>query len=83
MKFSERGPETIKISNELIKSVKEAHRCYQDELEKQRKQKQESQRSLRHTTAANEINALKEKHVKFISEIEMLCVDVNLLAVKT
>ena len=28
------------------------------------------------------INALKEKCVKLISEIEMLCVDVDLLAVK-
>ena len=34
------------ISNELIKSIKEAHCRYQDELEKQRKQKQESQKSL-------------------------------------
>ena len=35
MNFSGLSPENIKISNELIKSVKEAHRLYQDELEKQ------------------------------------------------
>ena len=37
MNFSELNPETIKISNELVKSVKEADSRYQDELEKQRK----------------------------------------------
>ena len=35
MNFSGLRPENIKISNELIKSVKEAHGLYQDELEKQ------------------------------------------------
>ena len=50
------------ISNELIKSIKEAHCRYEDELEKQRKQKQESQKSLKCKIVANEINALKEKH---------------------
>ena len=66
----------------MIKSIKEAHRCYQDELEKQRKQKQESQKSLKCEIVANEINALKEKHIKLISEIEMLRADADLLAVK-
>ena len=70
------------ISNELIKSIKEAHCRYEDELEKQRKQKQESQKSLKCKIVANEINALKEKHIKLISEIEMLCADADLLAVK-
>ena len=37
MNFSELNPETIKISSELVKSVKEADSRYQDELEKQRK----------------------------------------------
>ena len=41
MNFSELSPETTKISNEFIESVKEAYRHYQDELVKQRKQKQE------------------------------------------
>ena len=41
MNFSELSPETIKIFNELIKNFKEAHRCYQDQPDKQRKQKQE------------------------------------------
>lgn len=39
MYFSELSPETIKISNELIKSVKEAHRCCSDESERQKKRK--------------------------------------------
>ena len=38
--FSELSLDTIKNSKELIKSVKEAHRRHQDELEKQIKQKQ-------------------------------------------
>ena len=42
----ELSPETIKISNELIKSVKEADRRYQNEPGKLKKQKQESQKSL-------------------------------------
>ena len=80
--FSELNPETIKISNELIKSVKEAHRCYRDQLEKQWKQ-QESLKSLNHKIVADEINALKEKRgVKLVSEIEMFHVDADLLAVK-
>ena len=82
MNFSKLSPENIKISNELIKTVKEAHRRYQDELEKQRKIKQESQKSLKHNTVANEINALKEKRFKLMSEIEMLHVDADLLAIK-
>ena len=41
MNFSELSPENIKVSNESDKSVKEVHRCYQDELGK-RKIKQES-----------------------------------------
>ena len=45
--FSKLSLKNIKISNELIKSVKDTHRCYQDELEKQRKIKQESQKSLK------------------------------------
>ena len=45
--FSELSPENIKTSNKLIKGVKEAHRRYQYELEKQRKIKQESQKSLK------------------------------------
>ena len=65
--FLELNPETIKISNELIKSVKEAHRCYRDQLEKQWKQQE----------------SLKEKRgVKLVSEIEMFHVDADLLAVK-
>ena len=36
MNFSELNPETIKISNELVTSVKEADSRYQDELETQR-----------------------------------------------
>ena len=79
---SQLDPETIKISNELIKSVKEAHCRYQDELEKQRKQKQESQKSLKRKIVADEINALKEKSVNLISGIEILLVDADLLAVK-
>ena len=76
MNFLELNPETIKISNELIKSVKKAHRRYRDQLEKQLK-------SLSHKIVADEINALKEKRgVKLISEIEMLRVDADLLAVK-
>ena len=70
LKSSELDPETIKISNELIKSVKEAHCRYQDELEKQRKQ-QESQKPLKRKIVANEIKALKEKRVNLISEIEI------------
>ena len=70
-KSSELDPETIKISNELIKSVKEAHYRYQDELEKQRKQKQESQKPLKRKIVAKEIKALKEKRVNLISEIEI------------
>ena len=82
MNFLELNPETIKISNELIKSVKKAHRRYRDQLEKQSKQ-QESLKSLSHKIVADEINALKEKRgVKLISEIEMLRVDADLLAVK-
>ena len=42
MNFSELSPENIKVSNESDKSVEEVYRCYQDELEKQRKVKQES-----------------------------------------
>ena len=42
MNFSELSPENIKVSNESDKSVEEVYRCYQDELEKQRKIKQES-----------------------------------------
>ena len=38
--FSELSPENSKMSNEMNKSVKEAHRRYEDEPEKQRKQKQ-------------------------------------------
>ena len=45
--FSKLSLKNIKISNELIKSVKDTHRCYQDELEKQRKIKQESHKSLK------------------------------------
>ena len=78
------SPETIKISNELIKSVKEAHCRFQDELEKRRKisKAKISQKSLKHKTLADEINALKEKRVKLMSEIEMLRVDADWLAVK-
>ena len=43
--FSELSPENIKISSELIRSVTEAHRRYQDELQKQRKVKTESQKN--------------------------------------
>ena len=41
-----------------------------------------SQKSLKHKTLADEINALKEKRIKLMSEIEMLRVDADLLAVK-
>ena len=37
MNFSELSPETVKISNELVKSIKEAHCRYQVEPDKQRK----------------------------------------------
>ena len=43
--FSELSPENIKIFSELIRSVTEAHRRYQDELQKQRKVKTESQKN--------------------------------------
>ena len=82
MYFLELSPENVKISNESIRSVKEAHRRYQDELEKQRKIKQESQKSLKRKIVANEINTFKEKRVKLISEIEMLRVVPDLLAIK-
>ena len=80
--FSELSPENIKTSDKLIKCVKEAHRRYQYELEKQRKIKQESQKSLKRKIFAKEINTLKEKRAKSISEIEILCVNADLLAVK-
>ena len=82
MYFLELSPENVKISNESIRSVKEAHRRYQDELEKQRKIKQESQKSLKRKIVANEINTFKEKRVKLIPEIEMLRVVPDLLAIK-
>ena len=82
MYFLELSPENVKISNESIRSVKEAHRRYQDELEKQRKIKQESQKSLKRKIVANEINTFKGKRVKLISEIEMLRVVPDLLAIK-
>ena len=75
--ISELSPETIKIS-----SVKEADRLCQYELGKLKKQKQESQKSLKLKVFADGINALKEKRVKLISEIEILCVGANLLDVK-
>ena len=80
--ISELSPETIKISSEWIKSVKEADRLCQYELGKLKKQKQESQKSLKLKVFADGINALKEKRVKLISEIEILCVGANLLDVK-
>ena len=80
--FSELSLDTIKNSKELIKSIKEAHRRHQDELEKQIKQKQESQKSLKHKNYAGKINALKEKRVTLLFEIEMLRVYAGLLAVK-
>ena len=67
MNFSELSPETTKISNEFIESVKEAYRHYQDEPVKQRKQKQELQKSLKCNIIANEINVLKEKLISFVS----------------
>ena len=67
MNFSELSPETTKISNEFIESVKEAYHHYQDELVKQRKQKQELQKSLKCNIIANEINVLKEKLISFVS----------------
>ena len=48
-----------------------------------KKQKQESQKSQKPNVVADEINALQEKRIKLISKIEMLCVDADLLAVKT
>ena len=45
MNFLELSPESIKISSELIRSVTEAHRRYQDELQKQRRVKTESQKN--------------------------------------
>ena len=44
--------------------------------------KQESQKSLKRKIVANEINTFKEKRVKLISEIEMLRVVPDLLAIK-
>ena len=82
MNFSEVSPETIKISNELIKNIKEAHCRYQDEPEKQRKQKKESQKSLNHKIFADKINVPKKKWVKLISEIKMVYVNADLLAAK-
>ena len=80
--FSELSPENIKTFNKSIKRVKEAHRRYQYELEKQRKIKQESQKSLKRKIFTKEINTLKEKRAKSISEIEILCVNADLLAAK-
>ena len=82
MNFSELSHQNIKISNELIKSVREAHRRYQNELEKQRKIEQESQKSLKRKLVANEINPLKEKRIKLISEIKILRVDGDLQLLK-
>ena len=40
-----------------------------------------SQKFLKRKIVADEINALKEKRVKLIFEIEMLCVDADLITV--
>ena len=74
MNFSELSPKIIKISID--------EKCQESPLlllSWRNKQKQDSQKSLKHKIVANEISALKEKHIKLISETEMLCVDYWLL----
>ena len=46
-RYSEQSHKTIKVSNKMIQSVKEAHFCCQCELAKQRAEKEDRQKLLK------------------------------------
>ena len=60
MRYSEQSPETIKVSNKIIESVKEAHSRYQSELAKQKAEKEDTQKSFKQRIATAEIKAVKQ-----------------------
>ena len=82
MKYSEASPETIEISNAMIKNVKDAHNHYKIELEKQREEKLETQQLLKRKIVDDELKVVKAKQFKLINEIDVLRVDADLLALK-
>ena len=47
MRYSEQSPETIKVPNKIIQSVKEAHSGYQSEPAKQRTEKEDTQKLIK------------------------------------
>ena len=78
MRYSEQSPETIKVSNKIIESVKEAHSRYQSELAKQKAEKEDTQKSFKQRIATAEIKAVKQKWLKLTNEISVLHVDADL-----
>ena len=61
MRYSEQSPETIKVPNKIIQSVKEAHSSYQSELAKHRTEKEDTQKSIKRKIVTAEIKAVKKK----------------------
>lgn len=82
MRYSEQSPETIKVSNKIIESVKEVHSRYQFELAKQKAEKEDTQKSFKQRIVTAEIKAIKQKWLKLANEISVLHVDADLLATK-
>ena len=82
MRYSEQSPETIKVPNKIIQSVKEAHSGYQSELAKHRTEKEDTQKSIKRKIVIAEIKAVKKKGLKLANEISVLGGDADLLVTK-
>ena len=82
MRYSEQSPETIKVLNKIIQSVKEAHSGYQSEPAKQRTEKEDTQKLIKWKIVTAEIKAVKKKGLKLVNEIRVLGGDADLLVTK-
>ena len=82
MRYSEQSPETIKVPNKIIQSVKEAHSGYQSEPAKQRTEKEDTQKLIKWKIVTAEIKAVKKKGLKLANEISVLGGDADLLVTK-